>query len=100
MCYTEGLGFTGSFIRTRVYPVPVSHPSSDSNPSALSHASCPTGEGLQEAPRTAVIIDEANLAMPNGDADAGATGVVQSLLRASLLAARCTCTAEHSLTRC
>ena len=41
----------------------------------------PQSEGTQEAPRTSIIIDEAHLAMPNIGPGAGATGVVQRLLK-------------------
>ena len=42
----------------------------------------PESNGAQRRPKTTVVLDEANLAMPNnGDPDAGSAGVVQSLLR-------------------
>lgn len=41
-----------------------------------------------------MVIDEANLAMPNADPDAGASGVVQSLLRATP-SHPAHCTREH-----
>ena len=40
----------------------------------------PESGGTQEAPRTAIVIDEANLAMPATAGD-GSTGVVLRLLR-------------------
>ena len=54
----------------------------------------PESKGAQNKPRTTVVIDEANLAMPNADPDAGASGVVQSLLRATP-AHPAHCTREH-----
>ena len=41
----------------------------------------PQSGGLQRKPKTTVVLDEANLAMPKGDPDMGSTGIVQSLLR-------------------